>query len=307
MKIVVALGGNALTKKGEKGAYKELIKNIKKTSKNLIDIIKDNKVIIVSGSGPQVGALVLQNELSKKKVPEMPLNVLDAELEGELGYMIELALNNELKKSKRKSVTVLTQVLVDKNDKGFKNPTKPIGLFYSEKEAEKLRKKGFKIIYQVGKGYRRVVASPTPLEIIEINQIKDLMEKGNIVIAAGGGGIPVYRSDKGLKGIDAVIDKDRASSLLARNIKADLLLILTDVDKVALNYKEKNQKFLNKLSVKNAKKYLKEGHFKEGSMKPKIEASINFLENGGKKVIITSISKVKESLKGKNGTLIVKR
>ena len=306
MKIVVALGGNALTKKGEKGAYKELIKNIKKTSKNLIDIIKDNKVIIVSGSGPQVGALVLQNELSKKKVPEMPLNVLDAELEGELGYMIELALNNELKKSKRKSVTVLTQVLVDKNDKGFKNPTKPIGLFYSEKEAEKLRKKGFKIIYQVGKGYRRVVASPTPLEIIEINQIKDLMEKGNIVIAAGGGGIPVYRSDKGLKGIDAVIDKDRASSLLARNIKADLLLILTDVDKVALNYKEKNQKFLNKLSVKDAKKYLKEGHFKEGSMKPKIEASINFLENGGKKVIITSISKVKESLKGKNGTLIVK-
>src|SRR3989344_4547302 len=187
MKIVVALGGNALTKKGEKGAYK--------------DLIKDNKVIIVSGSGPQVGALVLQNELSKKKVPEMPLNVLDAELEGELGYMIELALNNELKKSKRKSVTVLTQVLVDKNDKGFKNPTKPIGLFYSEKEAEKLRKKGFKIIYQVGKGYRRVVASPKPLEIIEINQIKDLMEKGNIVIAAGGGGIPVYRSDKGLKGI----------------------------------------------------------------------------------------------------------
>ena len=306
MKIVVALGGNALTKKGEKGTYKELIKNIKKTSKNLIDIIKDNKVIIVSGSGPQVGALVLQNELSKKKVPEMPLNVLDAELEGELGYMIELALNNELKKSKRKSVTVLTQVLVDKNDKGFKNPTKPIGLFYSEKEAEKLRKKGFKIIYQVGKGYRRVVASPKPLEIIEINQIKDLMEKGNIVIAAGGGGIPVYRSDKGLKGIDAVIDKDRASSLLAGNIKADLLLILTDVDKVALNYKEKNQKFLNKLSVKDAKKYLKEGHFKEGSMKPKIEASINFLENGGKKVIITSISKVKESLKGKNGTLIVK-
>ncbi|MBS3145517.1 carbamate kinase [Candidatus Woesearchaeota archaeon] len=304
MKIVVALGGNALTKKGEKGAYKELIKNIKKTSKNLIDIIKDNKVIIVSGSGPQVGALVLQNELSKKKVPEMPLNVLDAELEGELGYMIELALNNELKKSKRKSVTVLTQVLVDKNDKGFKNPTKPIGLFYSEKEAEKLRKKGFKIIYQVGKGYRRVVASPTPLEIIEINQIKDLMEKGNIVIAAGGGGIPVYRSDKGLKGIDAVIDKDRASSLLARNIKADLLLILTDVDKVALNYKEKNQKFLNKLSVKDAKKYLKEGHFKEGSMKPKIEASINFLENGGKKVIITSISKVKKGLK--DGTLIVK-
>ena len=304
MKIVVALGGNALTKKGEKGAYKELIKNIKKTSKNLIDIIKDNKVIIVSGSGPQVGALVLQNELSKKKVPEMPLNVLDAELEGELGYMIELALNNELKKSKRKSVTVLTQVLVDKNDKGFKNPTKPIGLFYSEKEAEKLRKKGFKIIYQVGKGYRRVVASPKPLEIIEINQIKDLMEKGNIVIAAGGGGIPVYRSDKGLKGIDAVIDKDRASSLLAGNIKADLLLILTDVDKVALNYKEKNQKFLNKLSVKDAKKYLKEGHFKEGSMKPKIEASINFLENGGKKVIITSISKVKKGLK--DGTLIVK-
>ena len=297
MKIVVALGGNALTKKGVKGAYKELIKNIKKTSKNLIDIIKDNKVIIVSGSGPQVGALVLQNELSKKKVPEMPLNVLDAELEGELGYMIELALNNELKKSKRKSVTVLTQVLVDKNDKGFKNPTKPIGLFYSEKEAEKLRKKGFKIIYQVGKGYRRVVASPKPLEIIEINQIKDLMEKGNIVIAAGGGGIPVYRSDKGLKGIDAVIDKDRASSLLAGNIKADLLLILTDVDKVALNYKEKNQKFLNKLSVKDAKKYLKEGHFKEGSMKPKIEASINFLENGGKKVIITSISKVKKGLK----------
>jgi len=257
MKIVVALGGNALTKKEEKGTYKELLKNIKRTSKNLIEVIKGNKVVIVSGSGPQVGTLVLQTELSRKKVPEMPLNVLDAELEGELGYLIELTLNNELKKSKikRKSVAILTQVLVDKNDKGFRNPTKPIGSFYSKKEANLMKKKGLKVIYQIGKGYRRVVPSPKPLNIIEIDEIKALMEKGNIVIAAGGGGIPVYKSHRILKGADGVIDKDRASSLIAKDIKADLLLILTDVDKVALNYKEKNQKFLDKLNVKDAKKY----------------------------------------------------
>lgn len=305
MKIVVALGGNALTKKNERGTYKELVGNINKTSKNLINVIKKNKIVIVSGSGPQVGALVLQTELSKGKVPGMPLHVLDAELEGELGYLIEQSLGNELNENKvrRRSVTILTQVLVSKNDKGFKNPTKPIGPFYSKKEFKSINKKGLKFI-EDGGCYRRVVASPKPLKIIESEEIKSLMEKGDIVIAAGGGGIPVYEDRGKLKGIDGVIDKDLAASLLAKSVKADLLLILTDIDKVALNFGKKNQKWLSKLNVKDAKKYMKEGHFKEGSMKPKIEAAIDFLESGGKKVIIGSIDKIEKSLKYENGTLI---
>ncbi|MBI2671979.1 carbamate kinase [Candidatus Woesearchaeota archaeon] len=307
MKIIIALGGNALIKKGEKETYSNLLKNIKKTCSSIIPFIKNNKVVITHGSGPQIGNLLLQNEIARKKVPEMPLDVLNAESEGLIGYLLQEQLSNEIHKRKmhKNVVTLLTEVLVSKNDPAFKNPTKFIGPFYTKKQAIKLKNK-FIIKKDSNRGYRRVVASPKPIKIIEGSLIKELVNSGHIVIAAGGGGIPVASKNKRLTGVKCVIDKDLASSCLAKEIKADLLLILTDVDKVYLNYGKKNQKGLSRLNLRDAKKYLKEGHFAAGSMKPKIEASIDFVEHGGKKVIISGINSVEKALKGNNRTIIKK-
>ncbi len=304
---VVALGGNAIIRKGERETYNNLLKNIRKTCEKLVFLVKKKyKLVITFGNGPEIGFLALQNELSKKKVDPMPFDILSAESQGLIGYPLEEQLLNELRERKLKNsvVTLITQVLVDKNDKAFRNPTKPIGPFYNNKDI--LKKKGFKFIWDSGRGYRRVVASPKPLKIVEIDVIKKLVEKNIIVIAAGGGGIPVYKSKGKLKGLEAVIDKDFASSVLASSLKADLLLILTSVDMVYLNYNKKDQKGLKKLNIKKALKYLKESQFGVGSMKPKIEASVEFLRKGGKKVIITSPEKVLEALEGKSGTLIVR-
>lgn len=307
MKIVVALGGNALTLKNQKGTYKQLEENIKKSCKVLIPLIKKHDLVIVSGSGPQIGSLILKNEISKSKVPAMPVDVLDAELEGELGYLINKNLSNELTKNNinKSVVTMLNQVIVNKNDKAFKNPTKPIGPFYTKKQALRLRGK-YKIKEVIG-GYRRVIASPIPLKVRNSSIIQKLMKNKVIVIAAGGGGIPVYKDkNNNLKGVEAVIDKDLSAACLAKDIKADLLLILTNVSKVYLNYNKKDQKPLFKLNSKQAKKYLKEGQFPVGSMKPKIKAAINFLTDKKRKVIITSPNYIKEALVGKNGTRIVR-
>ena len=306
MRVVVALGGNALTKKRGKGTYEELVKNINKTSRNLSKIIKKYNLIIVSGSGPQVGALLLQNELSKNKVPAMPLDVLDAELEGELGYLIGQSLINELRKNKinKSVVTILTQVLVDKNDRAFKNPTKFIGTFYTEKQARKLSKK-FMIKKDSNRGYRRVVPSPNPLKIIEHKAIRNLVRK-NVVIAAGGGGIPVYEENKKLQGVEAVVDKDLASFVLARDIKAKQLFNLTGIDKVYLESGKKNQKGLKTVNLKEIKGYYKQGHFPLGSMGPKVLAAIKFLESGGEKVIITKPEMLEKAIKGKAGTVITR-
>lgn len=304
---VIALGGNALSKKGEK-RIDNIIKTIKGTCEQLLPLIKKFNAVFTFGNGPQVGFLALQNELAKKYVPQMPLDVLGAESQGQIGYLLEQQLRNALKKSKIKKpiVTLVTQVLVNKNDKAFKNPTKPIGLFYSKEGSQKLKKDGFSVMEDAGRGYRRVVASPKPLKVVEAAIIKELL-KSAIVIAVGGGGVPIYETKEGLKGCEAVIDKDYASVCLAKEINADLLLLLTSIDKVYLNFNKKNQKGLKKITTKEAKKYLKEGHFYEGSMKPKIEASIDFLESRKKgKVIITSIDKIKEALKGKAGTSIVR-
>ena len=303
--IVIALGGNALVKKGEKLSVSTQINNVRKAMKSIARVIKKNAVVITHGSGPQIGSLMLQNEVAKKSVPPMPLYVLDAEVQGELGYLIEQALQNELKKTRTKKsvVSLLTQVLVDKKDKAFKNPTKPIGPFYKKKEAALLQKKGMKIKKVVG-GYRRIVASPKPKKVIESSIIRNLT-KSAVVIAVGGGGIPVYKKGNSLKGIDAVIDKDLASACLANSIKADTFLILTDVDCVYLDY-EKNKKAIKKMDIEKALRYKKEGHFPEGSMGPKIQAAVNFLQNGGKKVIITSPSMVEKAMKGKAGTIITK-
>jgi len=304
MRAVVALGGNAIIKKGEKETYSNLVNNIKKTCKHLIFLIKNYDITITFGNGSEIGFLALQNEIANKKVPEMPLDILGAESQGLIGYPLEEQLINELNKNKiRKSVvTILTQVLVDKNDKSFRNPTKFIGPFYSKKEAKKLMRK-FIIKKDSNRGYRRVVPSPWPLKIIEAETIKGLIKK-NIVIAAGGGGIPVYKKKNLLSGVQAVIDKDLASYVLARDIKAEYFFNLTGVDKVYLDYGTKNQKGLDKVNLKEIKKYYNQGHFPQGSMGPKILASIKFLEDGGKKVIITKPGLIEKAIKGKAGTII---
>jgi len=218
MRIVVSIGGNALTPAKSKGTYEELSKNIRNIARTLRELIKNHEIVLIYGSGPQIGSLVIQNELAKKKIPPMPLDVLDAELQGELGYIFEQAIQNELKNHdiNKSVVSVLTQIIVDSKDPGFKNPTKPIGPFYSPKAAKQLEKKGYQMVLQKGKGYRRVVASPIPRVIDDVKLIKDLVQKNIIVIAAGGGGIPVIRQGKNLVGVSAVIDKDRVSALMAK-------------------------------------------------------------------------------------------
>jgi carbamate kinase len=250
---------------------------------------------------------MMQNEIARKKVPEMPLDVLGAETEGLIGYILQEQLSNKLrsKKIKRNIATLITQTLVSKKDSAFSNSTKFVGPFYTKKEADLLKNK-FVIKKDSNRGYRRVVPSPKPIKIIESKIISKLISKKYIVIAAGGGGIPVILENKNLKGVEAVIDKDLSSSCLGNDIQADLLLILTDVDRVYLNYGKKNQIPVKKMKTKEAKKYMKEGQFPEGSMGPKIQAAINFLKNEKRKVIITNIENTEKALMGKTGTLITK-
>ncbi len=308
MKAVVALGGNALTRVKDKGTYKELIKNIRESCSSLIFLIKKGyDVAIVVGSGPQIGELLIQGEIARKKVPEMPLDVLDAEVQGWLGYLIQQQLSSELRKLgiKRKVITLITQVLVDKDDKNFKNPTKPVGPYYNKKQSLVLGKKGYKFVKIRDLGYRRAVASPMPIKILEKDIIKKLISEKTVVIAAGGGGIPVVRKNKKIVGVEAVIDKDLAASCLAKEIRADFLLILTDVKRVYLNFRNKNQIPIKKLKIKEALKFLRQNQFPAGSMGPKIQAAINFLKSGGKKAIITNPQNIKKALEGKEGTLII--
>ncbi len=298
--VLIALGGNALIKKGEEETYRNLLANIRKTCKSLVSILKENKVVITTGNGPEIGYIAIQNELAKNKVPQMPLDILGAESQGLIGYPLEEQLLNELRKNKiyKPIVTILTQVLVDKKDQAFKHPTKPIGPFY------KTKPKGTNFKQDAKRGFRRFVASPTPLKIIE-SQIITRLSKDSIVIAAIGGGVPVYEINHQLKGAEAVIDKDKTSALLAKEVKAQELLIITSVPYVCLNYGQKNQKKLKSLSRKEASHYLQQGHFLEGSMKPKIEAAIDFLKYG-KRVIITDISNIENAIKGKAGTIITR-
>lgn len=301
--LVVALGGNALIKKGQKGAFEEQLKNLQIPIKQITQLHKKYNLVITHGNGPQVGNLLLQEE-SCKELPKMPLEILVAETQGQIGYMIEVTLYNELMKLGIKNPlisTVLTYVQVSEKDPTFKNPTKPIGPFFTEEQAKALPYKTVK----TPKGFRRVVASPKPIKIIEKNEIKNMLEKGTIVIACGGGGVPVTKSHRKFEGVEAVIDKDLASSKLADEINADVLLIATDVEKVALNFGTKTQKNLSKLTVAEAEKYMKEGHFPEGSMKPKMQAAINFLKaNKNGRAIITSLEKILPALEGKAGTSI---
>lgn len=306
MKIVIALGGNALGKNPE-----EQLSLVKKTAKTIVDLVEEgHKVVVSHGNGPQVGMINLAMDFSSEKgagTPDMPFAECGAMSQGYIGYHLQQAIQNELtlRRMEQECITVVTQVLVDKKDKAFNNPTKPVGMFYSENEAKKIAKEnGYIMKEDAGRGFRRVVPSPFPKEIIELETIESLVNEGKIVITCGGGGIPVIKERNRYKGIDAVIDKDNSSCRLAIDLNADMLMILTAVDKVCINYNKENEQALNEISLEDAKRYIKEGQFAKGSMLPKVEASIKFVEETGKKAVITSLLKAKEALLGENGTVI---
>jgi carbamate kinase len=306
---VVALGGNAIGTTGREDIHQQFA-NTRKSLAGILELVKEGyQLAITHGNGPQVGNALLRVERTMDTIPALPLGVIVADTEGGMGYMIEQSLQNKLHRKgiPRKVVTIVTQVIVDRNDPSILNPTKPIGPFYTKEQAERLAKNNEWIIKEdAGRGFRRLVPSPIPTEIVEKDIIKSLVQSGTIVIAAGGGGAPVYVEEDGTyEGVDAVVDKDRASAVLARDIGAETLVILTSVDKVCLNYMNPNERPLSWVSVTEAKRYMAEGHFPQGSMGPKIGAAIQFMEAGGKQVIITSPGLVKEALEGKAGTKFI--
>lgn len=307
-KIVIALGGNALQSGNSAPTAEAQLEIVKKTCDYIADIsLMGYEIGIVHGNGPQVGRILLASETAKDVTPTMPFDVCGAMSQGYIGYHLQQALKQALRaKGKELPVlTVVTQIVVDKNDKGFVNPTKPIGPFYSEEEARELEtSKGYSMKEDSGRGWRRVVASPLPLDIVEIGAVRTLWDS-SIVITCGGGGIPVIREENGsLKGVAAVIDKDFAAELLAEQVEADVLMILTEVEKVAINFNKPNQENLSSLNEEDALRYIAEGQFAPGSMLPKVEAALKFVKaNPGKKAIITSLDKAVDALKGKTGTV----
>lgn len=305
--IVIALGGNAIKSAKEKGTNEEQFHNVNQTTKHLAELVKRGyHIVITHGNGPQVGNLLIQHNAAKDLVPPLPMDVCGAQSQGQIGYMIQQTLRDHLAAMNinRPVVTLVTQVEVEAMDQAFKKPTKPVGPFYDEIGCKELKKKGYAMIEDAGRGYRRVVASPIPKHIVEIDAIIILLRQGSIVVACGGGGIPVVINNNKLRGVEAVIDKDFAGELLAEELKADQLMILTDVEKVAINFNTPMQKDISSMTIKKAKQYYDEGHFAPGSMGPKISAAIKFIENDGKKVIITHPFKVIEAINGKAGTVI---
>jgi carbamate kinase len=308
--IVVALGGNAITQKDEEGNIYQQFSNTRRSMEGILEMIEmGHRLLISHGNGPQIGNEMIRVELSAKVVPRLPLGVLVGDTQGGMGYMLEQCLLNVMhdRGMRREVACIVTQMLVDKHDPALKNPTKFVGPFYEKEKVEELMEiHGWIIKEDRGRGWRRVVPSPVPREIIARNAIKLLVENDVVVIAAGGGGIPVYVESNGwLEGLDAVIDKDFASAVLGNEVGADELMILTGVEKVALNFGKPDQKFLDSMTVVEAKKYLSEGHFPAGSMEPKIQAAINFLEGGGRRVVITSIEKSVAAALGHAGTVIM--
>jgi carbamate kinase len=310
---VVAIGGNSLIKDKHHQTVEDQYEAAKATTKHIADMIEAGwDVAIGHGNGPQVGFILRRSEIAAKVegMHEVPLDVCGADTQGAIGYALQQTLQNELYRRgiKKPVATIITQVLVDKEDNAFKNPSKPIGGFMDEAEAKRREAElKWSVVEDAGRGYRRVVASPLPKEVVELESVQALINSGCVVITVGGGGIPVIDGGEGqYEGIAAVIDKDYASSLLAQQINADLFLISTAVEKVALNFGKPNEKWLDKMTVAEAKQYLAEGtHFAKGSMAPKIQAIIWFLENGGKQAIITNPENIGRALRGETGTLIV--
>jgi carbamate kinase len=309
---IVAMGGHAFMQAGQPGSIEVHEKNAAEICSLLITLIERNyNLVITHGNGPQVGNLLLQTELTREQVPPMPLDVLVADTEGWLGYIMQQALLNQLRRRKidRYVVTVVCQVLVDKNDPAFKNPTKPIGPFLSQEEAEGRRDKlGWQIVDDSGRGWRRVVPSPTPKKVIQRLMIADAARSEHIVIACGGGGIPIVKNAQDdYEGVEAVIDKDLTSAILAADVGADLMVILTDVPQVYINYRKPDQRALGAVTMEEAERLIAEGHFAPGSMGPKVQAIYNFLKNGGHRGVITNPQNLEAALEGRGGTHFVGR
>ncbi len=306
---LIAFGGNAILPGTQRGLQSEQINNAKKAAQLMIYIVKRGyDLIVVHGNGPQVGNLLIQMEESITKVPPFSLEVCDAMTEGSMGFMLEKAIVNELRKNSvdKDVATLITQVVVDREDQAFKNPTKPIGPFYTKSRAQMLRReKKWAMIEDSGRGYRKVVPSPKPIDVIPKRIIRELVHSGKIVIAVGGGGIPVIINGRGFfEGVEAVIDKDYAASLVAREVKADLFIILTNVNRVCLNFGTPDEEPIGVMTVKQAEEHISQGQFPPGSMGPKIKAAIEYIQDGGKEVLITSANHLKASLINRSGTKI---
>jgi carbamate kinase len=301
--LLIALGGNALIRKGQKGTIEEQFENLRVPISQIARLTRDYRIIITHGNGPQVGNLLLQQECTDE-VPKMPLEILVAQTQGAIGYMIESTLDSELMRqgiaTNKPLVSLISYVVVDENSQAFKNPTKPIGPAFPEDKAAALPYPTRK----TEKGFRRVVASPEPVTIVEKNEIMKLIDMDFVVICCGGGGIPVVREGRSFAGVDAVIDKDLASAKLAAQVGVGIFVIATDVEGVAVSYGRPDQQFLKKLTVAQARHCMVEGHFSEGSMLPKIQAAISFLESGGKRAVITSIETIEDAVSGRAGTEI---
>jgi carbamate kinase len=310
---VVAIGGNSLITDNKHPDVSHQWDAVRETSRNIADMVEVGwTTVITHGNGPQVGFILRRNELAAHEVHPTPLDLIVADTQGSIGFMLQQTLNNEFfqRKLDRQCITLITQVQVAADDPAFANPTKPIGSFMDEARAREFERKGWQVIEDAGRGWRRVVASPEPIAIVEDAAIAQAVRMGWIVVAVGGGGIPVVRNSKGeLRSVYAVIDKDRASSLLATKIDADLLLISTGVEKVALNFGKPDQRFLDEMTIAEAEQYMAEGHFAPGSMKPKIEACIRFLQQSSKPdalAIITNPGNLGRALRGVTGTRIIK-
>lgn len=308
--MVIALGGNAIIPEQGSGTIGEQIEVSRLTVVQLMDAVKrGTRLVVTHGNGPVVGNIVVRNEAARDIVRPMPLDICGADSQGGIGYMIQQVFYNELKRAgvEKDVVTVVTQVVVDQEDPAFRKPTKPIGPFYTKATAERIAaEKKWSVAEDSGRGYRRIVPSPRPLEIVEAAVVAELVRTGKIVITVGGGGIPVVRSADGLlRGVEAVVEKDYASSVLARVLRVEAFVIVTAVSKVALNFGKPDQYDIDSMSVKEARRYLERGEFPPGSMGPKIEAAIDFLEGGGKEVLITSHRDIEKALAGKAGTRII--
>lgn len=309
--ILIAVGGNSFIKDPSHSTVPDQYLAAWETSRYIADIIAEGRnVVITHGNGPQVGFILRRSELSRHELHEVPLVSCVADTQGALGYHIQQTLSNELRKLNvaKPVLSVVTQVLVDRSDPSFSNPKKPIGQFYGHQEARKIvAERGWRMIEDADRGWRRVVPSPAPKEIVEIGAIRKIFESGIVMIAAGGGGIPVIRKEDGsLEGIDAVIDKDLTSALLANLLGIETMVISTSVPNACLNFGKPDEETIHEMNTGDARRYIKEGHFKSGSMLPKIEAAINFLEEGGKEAIITNPPSIRDSLRGKAGTRIIK-
>jgi carbamate kinase len=308
---ILAVGGNSLIIDPKKKSVQDQYQAVVETCRHIAGLVKRGyRVVVTHGNGPQVGFILRRSELSRSELHEVPLDSCGADTQGAIGYQIQRAMYNEMRSWPDHPLvaTVVTQVLVDRNDPSYQKPSKPIGSFMSAADAnEKREKDGWAVVEDAGRGWRRVVASPRPKKIIELEAIRRLLEAEIVVVAVGGGGIPVIADAEGnLQGSEAVIDKDHASALIARDLRADLLIISTAVEKVSINYKKPDQKDLDKLTLAEAKRYLKEGHFAPGSMGPKVEAIIDFLEGGGEKALITDPKHLVDAIEGKTGTWLVR-